>query len=737
MAARFPNKASREKAIVEFVTDVVRQSEHQTLYDRQQWKQNEELFLGKMDWGADRDVEEWRAKLFLQKYAPIVRDAAISLQSMIFERDDFVWFDTFDESARQLVEVRKKLLKYHLEELKFRDRFFEWALCGCVYGHATWRMDVQRMPVWKPEVIVEQSQKADKKILDKIQAEGAKSSLILPNSVEEVEMGLEEAMRRILGADTEALPRRSIKSQKRIETQFNLRVCNPHNNFFDPDAHDLNASDWWAEKMFPKFHQLVPLFDAGILDRDKRDAVMKEAMGINGSSATGVVDSRDSQRWRQRNQLSSPQAFFRDREIIDYYGPFVDRDGDIIEENAHFIIACGKYVVHDGVNSYWNRKSPYFSSVFNRSPFKPTGRGVADGAESTQRLLNELFSMFVDGLKLDIYAPMGVNTNMLVDPTQLDNGIRPNEIIHLFGDGKAEDAFSELPQRSSAAATVFQTLEYLDLSGQKAASVNTMSSNPASRARISAQEISSNNTRRMETINSLGIEIDSTCLQELVERLDQYILQFGFDNTALEQMASKGVLTRAEYEFVSHMPAVDRFIESQKHFKIQVRGFTAALEREKLQRNTSEFLSQVNQFPPEAHRQLQWPNILREVIERYGFKADKWIRQNSPEDIALEENYLLETGRGVAVLPQDQHDVHLIVVYDLLMKAGPMPQIVAHAQGHMMFLQQQGIPIPQPPPEVAQMLGLPEPGDVRQTNSLKAVEADMGRPARPVQQTLQ
>lgn len=719
--------------------DIVRSSERQTQEDRARWKTNEQLFAGRMNWGQDEEGAEWQSRIFLHEFAPIIREATMAAVETVFQNDEFINL-IGDPSTQEIARIRERLIKYYLmsaDGMRFPQRFYEFVLSGCCYGMATFKYTVRNKVCWKPEVIIEEIRKEQNARSRKIEADNINNDVYLADGLEEVEDGLEAAIDLVLGkAPGSGIPKRDIASRKQMELEIGLRVLNPHNFFWHPDSDDVNDSPWAADITYPKFFEILPMFEAGIFDSKKKEKLLNRGPVVTGSRLSGF-GSREYQKVQQKRQTFDGTRYMPELELVDYHGPIPSPDGgDLVEECAHIVIANSKYVLLDSTNEFWSRKPPYQTTIFNRIPHKPSGAGVADGAAAQQILINELASMWVDVLKIDAYAPLAVNEDTLADKTQLEDGVRPGDVIRLSNLGdrlSAKDAFSELPSRSTIAPQLIQTIEMLKLSGQKGASINTMSSNPASRARITSSEVESNDSRRNLTINSLGSELDYSCIEPLIKAVDQFVLQFGLEKENIELLGTKNVLSNAEYELLAGMNRIERFKQANQHMKIEIRGFRAVMQREKELRAMSEFLIQLPQFPPQVLAKMQWDNILRDVVERHGIDGNRWIRQNTPFDKALEENSLLTNNQMVGILPDDEHAAHMPAHYQAILENGPNPALMSHVMGHLQMMQQQGQPIPPPPSEIAPLLGMMPAGveDRQNAGSARAIEGPQPNAAPP------
>jgi hypothetical protein len=702
VASPFKDKRQEEAYIVKFVVETQRSYERQTNPDRVKWKVYEELFAGKQDWGPENEREEWMSRCFIHEFAPIVRDVATYIQNTILERsDELVNLIPPDESGKEMASIIEILIRHFLDRMGFYKNFYDWALCGGIYGFATWKLFTDNKICWKPEVVIQQIKKAESKQKAGLRkVEGAKP-VIVPDSMEEIERGLAEASDRLFGASAKPP---TFESKKYLELIFCLDNVYPLNFFWSPDSTDVNLAPVKIERIRKKLFELEPSFENGFFNAKKIDKLTK---GFTTGTSAGSVNPIESETFRVRDQTMQKLEWFPDVELLEYYGPLTYLDGKTIRENCHFVVANGKHLIRNNEIQTWSRRDPYFTTVFSRRPFKADGVGVADGAASLQIIINDLFSMFVDKLKLDIYAPQLIRTDMLADRSQIDGGIAPGILIETVDD--PGNVIAELPKTATDVATpLYQTIEKLSLSGQKAAAVNTMTANPASRARITGTEINANENRRQLAVNQIVTEVDLTSIQPVIEHTKALVLQYVFNPQVLEQLTKEGVLTESQKSFILAMSPIERFYEANKNYKLDVKGFRIVLERNEQLMRLGEFLQRLPALPPPAQQQINYRNLLIQMVEAYGFNAENLILSLTPQDRAREENQFI-LKQMVQPAEDDDDFAHLGVHYEVLMQNGPVETAMFHINEHVKRATLRGENIPPPPPEVAQMLGLPDP----------------------------
>jgi hypothetical protein len=211
------------------------------------------------------------------------------------------------------------------------------------------------------------------------------------------------------------------------------------------------------------------------------------------------------------------------------------------------------------------------------------------------------------------------------------------------------------------------------------------------------------------------------------------VLQFALDEDNLDKLQARSVITESEMQLLRGMSTVERFQEATRNIKFEIRGFRAVIERDKFLARFAEFLSQLSRMPPAAQERLDWGRVISDAVEAYGFNPEEWLRQNTPQDKAREENALLKLNQQVALWEGDDDVAHLPVHYELILQGGPIPAAIAHTRAHMQRCFMTKGDCPPPPQEIAELLGLDamSPSQVKQRGHLRAVEKDLGRKTRP------
>lgn len=701
----------RAASIVKFVTTMQRESERETGPDRQRFELANKMFKGEQPWSSDRENSQWMAQPFVHEFSTIVRRCAAAAQDLVFQRPDFfslVPLNERDMGGGELARISQKAVNYYLKEARFENLFYEYCLCGGINGVGIFKVTPKLEKKYKAEYVVAKIQEQQEDSREQVRGIEPPALPDLSDSPELTEAELKKAADDIFGKTGSQRP--TLTPTEYLEFCVAIDLTNPPNWFWEPDCNDLQKTPYAGEKFYKRFYELVPLFEAGVLDKTKKDE-LKNTVGRRDTAGSAQITTYEGQKSEQRDQIDAKNPYAPVVELVEYFGPWMDPTGDIVSENGelqthrHFIVGNGKVLLKDERIETYDQKSPYVVSVFSKSPFKAIGQGIADGAIDQNILINQILGLMIDMLMLGIYGAKVANMDAIVDETQLEKGIQPGAIIEAYG-RSADEVFSDIPfPINNLAPQVFQLIQYLTLTGEKGSGVDTQSTNPASRARISATEIQSNLERTSQSVLALGRELDANCIEPLVHKIFGLVLQYGLSRDNIELLAQKGVITEDERELILGISEIERFNEIQKKYRVQVKGFRERLERsdflEKLN-NMLASLAQMSPIMPQGTLNLDWRELIKQVVEAYGLDSDKLIPQNSPQDKAREENNLLANDQLISIGEQDMDAYELPVHYDQLLRL-PNNSTLRHVIGHMIKMMNAGQQPPPPPPEIARI----------------------------------
>ena len=718
MATTFENKAAREAAIVKFITELWRQCEDDTKPDRDRWRRNNMFFQGIQDWGPDREDQPWMSKTFLPQFPTIVRRAANLCEETIFSREDFFNLvpgggdkTTYDELCR----IYENMIRHYIKLMRSQRLMYKTFLGGMITGVSILRLELKPVIKKTAAAIVAMTSKQQQKDFKKLQGKVEGIPTDEATSPVAGTPGSEDAMIKSLTEGISALFPELLAGQPkvpedRLELQITGRVVDPLNFCFYPLVDELSETPYTLERRFIPVFECERMFDSGVFAGSHK----KDFLAKKGGERTISKLSLEQMNLEQKRQYSTKQnGYVQEREIVEYFGPFLAEDGSIIEEDCHFIIGSGKYVLRDKKNPYWGlRPHPYLCPIFSLVPNKATGSGVADFSVETNQLTNNLMSLFVDMLTLATYGAYAVNTDALDDESDVENGIQPGKIIKFSGSRPVQDSLAPVQnQVNQIAPVMFNIIEALSLWQEKGSGIDTQSANPASRARISASEISSNVDKSTTSVFALAKDLDESLIEPFVRGILGMVIQFSLQSPVLEQLNVSGVLSESDMQLLKNIPATERFDELNRNIKIKINGFRERLERQEFLAKINELLQTIGMMPP-GSTTLDWQELLKKVLHFYNFTEDDIddiIPLNSPQDKAREENVILGNQQFMSLGPQDNHAAELVIHYDGAM-ANPNDAYKQHIIAHIQAMQMQGQAPPMPPKELEGFLGFAEQG---------------------------
>lgn len=696
----------KEAYIARMVSSLWDTSTQETSPDRNRMIENQALFRGEMDWGEFREQNPWRAKIFIHLFSVFVRRMADTIQDLVFQSPDWFKFIPMREEDEEFARIREKIVRYYTECLNVPNFSYEYFLSGGINGLAVWKLAIEQHPIWKPEIILSELESAldsQKKSLSPRKFDAESLAPSMDPSV--IEANFMEILDQVLPKSTAR--KAEVKPKKELQTRLRLYSVNPLNYSFDPDCSAIEDSLYHIESIYKRLPELSPLFESGFFDKAKKKELRKGAERHGGSMA--IMTSYEEEKYRIKEQFDSKKTFLPVVHLLEYFGPILSEDGDIIEENRHIVIGNKKVLLRNERNNRWDQKPPYGTTTFSKIPGKVVGAGVADNARTQQLALNESFSLFYDLCNLATFGVSVVDTSKLDDPTQIENGYYPGQVLP--GTGRADEIFSKVPFDTNIAPQMFQMFQMLQQTGQQGTSVDVNPSNPSSRARITAEEINANQTRTTQSLFALGREIDTNYIEPLIRAIDATVLQWGFSDQEIQNLYARDILTPDEYALIKDIPPIERIKELTRYVRIEVKGFRERLERDEYLKRMNEAATVLASDPTSGDYidKKEWWNKYFSLL----FPKDmeqKLIIRNSPQDKAREEGHILTNGQSITILPNDDHAAELMVHYQDLLKNPQNPSMTQHVQAHIMALVQMGKVPPTPPPELQEIM-FPQTGN--------------------------
>jgi len=603
----------------------------------------------------------------------------------------------------ELARIFEKVVRYHLGMMKLPSLAYDFFISGGITGLGIMKLNVIPRIVWTGEVITKEIQRDEEKDKKKLPKDVQQN---IPTDPDEIMNLILDDIKAFTGEGEPQRIRleRQLGPKRRLEVGIEGEVVDPRNYAWEPNATRVENSGYRIERITKKFYELEPLFESHALDKSKREDLLKKGHHVSLTSQS-LISTYESQKIVTRDQLPQQSAHTPDIELLEYYGPLLGKDGRVIEENRHFIVATGKTLLKDRRIGFWDQLPPHVTARFSRSPFKAAGEGIADNAIDQQLLTNDLWSNFIDMMKLASYPPFVVDMNAIHNKEDIEEGLFPNQRIETFGKS-AKEVFSQLQFDTNVGTILFQTLNRLEQQAFSAAGVDVTSANQASRARITASEVNANVDRSDESLLALGRELDENFIVPIIQKVMNITLQFGFETGSLEDLHTQGIITSSEFQLVSNIPKIERYNEIKRNFKIRVKGFRERIERHQSLANSNELLDKLSRMPESAQSKIDWNKAVADMVEQHGFEPNRWLIQNNPQDTAREENALLRTGKMVSILPDERHELHLPVHYEVLRQT-PTDAAVQHILLTLQAMQELGIGPPEIPDDIRAILGFP------------------------------
>lgn len=473
-----------QSQVVKFVTSELEQAKREQTDIRRIWDDCWALYRGKEDWS---DKREWQSKIALPKSFNSVKQAVNAFTRML-ELSRKPWelepVNPDDEVSRGRGERLERVVKYFLDDAKYLRAFEEGLESSIITGLGVWK-------VWWS--------------LDK---RGR-------FEIEQTEQSVD------------------LKKVEMLEGRLKVKAIDPYNFYWIRGA---GLNDWIGtiEESFVPLYQLRRMASEGALDAE----VIKDIRGSVSSTHRDqhVTDHIRFDKPAVVSATNSNQGMGKVK-ITEYYGPLLDKDGEIIIENGYVVIANDQTILKIAENPYWHSKPPYVAFSPLLVPFREEGVGLVEMTREVDRGLSRLANMSMDTLLFNLTPMWEAYPEAYEDPEDLDSGMVPGKILRKTRLGGGLPPMSPVVSTDISGGAI-QMMAMLDRSHQEGSLISELQQGlPRFRGVQSATEINVKANRENSFIASLAREIDERAIKPLIELSMDTVLQF-IDTTQDPRIAS-------------------------------------------------------------------------------------------------------------------------------------------------------------------------------------------------------
>lgn len=672
-------RADKEAKATGAIKKLLDNCSSQTSNVRAKWRENYLMFT---DGTVSPDKEDWQVQISINKLQTNIRTLQGRLVNTIINNPD--WFNLeprndSDQQSALLAPTLKKIIEYYLRAAKFNRHASTFFLTALI-SSGTLDIGWTKRLVQNPAYVQQKTKKLQKQESQRVASKVANPDVQPELSGDEFESQLLEAIDQFASeAQGEPATPPSIPQYVQIGS-LQLMDVNHENIFWDPNVMYMEDSVFRAYTYSVNKYELNYMAKQGLLSRS---AVKR----IGGQSDTYVQSALQRAIYNRNN----PSARTRDDlvKITIYYGPLII-DDEVVQDRYFAMIANESIILRDGEYPYWEppgHQTAVITTSVRQIPYRATGAGITDSATEIQKVYDSNWQLACDSFRNDISGIGIVNTSLLADKSQLDEGVYPGILIQTRG--TPEETFQHINRSSDLQSQVTPIQGMLEKAMEELTGVNelmTGGSNPYSRT--SARETDARLDSGQQNVNIIALDLEQNFIIPALEKCFARILQFGIADVNTNPEL-KAILTEDEIYELSQLSSDDRLNILNQWYNFKISGFSGTQDRDAQAQRDNELL-QIASQPGPLSQLINLPEFMKEYFKNRNIKnADKLlISDNTPVEIIASENKLLLSGHAVLPSPDDDDELHLKSQGPLSQSPYTTQQLQQHVQFHTQQLQQ-------------------------------------------------
>jgi hypothetical protein len=528
------------------------------------WNECWQLFRGKEDWS---DKEEWQSKLVLPKAFSTVKQATNVIKRLLRMANN-PWSVESTNPDDMLTQMRSEqvsdLTEVFLDKANYQEEFGEGLECGFIMGLGIWKL-------WwgyKPRSVI---QVVPQMMMD-------------PNT----------------GQPTQT--KQTVQSEI-LEGQLFIKAVDPYNFYWLPGSKLNRFAGTLEEVEVPKW-ELLRMAKQGVFD----EALIRKL----GTQKIESNETQSNMRFDEPYWQSAPHNDTGTIKLTEFYGPVII-DGEILDEQAHIIVANETELLVYQHNPFWHGKPPYVAFSPLTLPFRTEGVGLIEHVREVLKALSKLANLSVDTLMFRLLPIFDVTPEVYENPEDFETGMYPGKILRRSLQFQGQPGITPIQFEDISQGTI-QVSAQLDRSHQEGALVNEIQQSlPRYRGYQSAAETEIKQENTESFFGSMASDIERQALEPMVEMATDLILQF-IDTTSDPRVAS---ILGVNQDVLLGMSPTEKIEMIQGDYKIKVRGLSGQLDKAEMLQNLVQFMNLIGQNPEAWLPYINQNEILKRILEAF------------------------------------------------------------------------------------------------------------------------
>lgn len=195
----------------------------------------------------------------------------------------------------------------------------------------------------------------------------------------------------------------------------------------------VRAENYYPDPTGNKLYEIedmwVDLFE--IKRMSEGDDAVYDKKVVDQISLAGTQDIEENSGKARENGQSPHTSGHRPKvKLTELWGTILDKEGNVVFENVVATVANDTFLIRSPeANPLWHQNSPYTASPLLEVANSVWHKALMDAGTMHNRSLNETYNLIVDGAMRQVHAISQLRKDMLDNPDQVSDGIKPGTVL--------------------------------------------------------------------------------------------------------------------------------------------------------------------------------------------------------------------------------------------------------------------------------------------------------------------
>lgn len=365
--------------------------------------------------------------------------------------------------------------------------------------------------------------------------------------------------------------------------QLKLTLVRQEDYYPDPTGNGL----YEIEDMFMDFHEVLAMAERGIYDIE-----------VVNQLPTTFQESDEDERRKNNETAQNPSGKGHRRrvKITEYWGNVIDcNTGKLIHENVVYTVANDKYVIRAPIpNPNWHQTSPYVAEPLIDPPHGVWPIAMMDAPTKHNMAATELYNLIVDGAMKAVHGINQIRPDWLMDPSQVENGIRWGANLKLNSLAPIGAKVLEDVSSGNVPADAVNILNIINQEFNSSALTNDLRQGVVPFRQVKATEIVEASQTISSVFQGITTNFENKFLVKVLNKAWQLAAQRMNDTYEPEMRALLGDL---RWTKIAGLSPQKRFTETVGKVKFRVFGISKKLTKQQDFRKWMQLLQTIAQAP--------------------------------------------------------------------------------------------------------------------------------------------